>query len=260
MLGKDLLSVLFVCAIDPKALSKVPTHNNAWAVGRRTFEVLGVPAADGAYYLPLSCVQAVFHIQPDCRASAGLEALQRQEIASDLEVQRRLETMHEEVQHDRSSLFEERASRFSYSGADPDAQGVELSDRKPGDTNNTDPGKSEMSSVHSSPLDYYADRRQSASEGIRMTEIFDLDALQSDDEARVDVPNPLSRVNVQNPLNEKKSKGSSRKPRTAELMQDEYESQTIRRATMFSQVTTPTSNPKREARRSTIKPTSNTPN
>ena len=110
----------------------------------------------------------------------------------------------------------------------------------------------EMLSARSGPAEEQDhDAQQSASGGVRVTEIFDMDELQENDEV----------VHVQNPLNKKKAKRSSRKAHIVkeEQAQDESESQTIRRATVFSQVTAPQSNPKREMRRSSITPKANTP-
>ena len=110
----------------------------------------------------------------------------------------------------------------------------------------------EMRSARSGPMEDQEDNgRPSASAGVRVTHIFDLDASQANDEV----------VHVQNPLNKNKTKRSSRNAHIVkeEQAQDESESQTIRRATVFSQVTAPTSNPKREMRRSSITPKANTP-
>ena len=109
----------------------------------------------------------------------------------------------------------------------------------------------EMRSARSGPEEGQENGRQSASGGVRATQIFDMDELQENDEV----------VHVQNPLNKKKSKRSSRNAHIVkeEQAQDESESQTIRRATVLSQLTAPKSNPKREMRRSSITPKANTP-
>ena len=110
----------------------------------------------------------------------------------------------------------------------------------------------EMRSARNGPMEDQEDNgRPSASAGVRVTHIFDLDASQANDEV----------VHVQNPLNKKKPKGSSRKALIVkkEQTQDESESQTIRTATVFSQVTAPKLNPNREVRRSSITPKANTP-
>ena len=109
----------------------------------------------------------------------------------------------------------------------------------------------EMRSARSGPEEGQENGRQSASGGVRVTQIFDMDELQENDEV----------VHVQNPLNKKKSKRSSRNAHIVkeEQAQDESESQTIRTATVFSQVTAPKLNPNREVRRSSITPKANTP-
>ena len=79
--------------------------------------------------------------------------------------------------------------------------------------------------------------------------IFDLDASQPMDDV----------VHVQNPLQEEIQNKYQEGPPRERQAQHESESQTIQRATMYSQVTAPRSNPKREMRRSSITPKANTP-